>query len=361
MFKIKKSKTYIISEIGGNHNGSIKLAKEMIYKSWKAGADAVKFQTFLPEELATKDTKIADYQKKNIKKKISSLDILKICQLRFKDHIKLKKYSKKIGIDFLSSAFDMKSLIFLSKDLKMKNHKIPSGEITNFQLLFEHGRRKHNIILSTGMSSIKEIKEALNLYLAGYLFNKKISSIKKFIKKNLLKSNLGILKKKVVLLHCISNYPTKLSDLNLKVIQNLKKIFDIRVGLSDHTRSILTPAIAVAMGAKVIEKHITLNRNMTGPDHKSSILPKEFSAMVKNIRNAEKMLGIKEKKPNHKEIAISRIARKHLITIKKINKGDFFSTKNISSKRGNGSIKASKYWNMIGIRAKKEYEPNTFL
>ena len=361
MFDTKKSKTYIISEIGGNHNGNINLAKKMIYKSWKAGADAVKFQTFLPEELATKNTKIADYQKKNIKKKISSLDILKICQLRFNDHFKLKKYSKKIGIDFLSSAFDMKSLIFLSKDLKMKNHKIPSGEITNFQLLFEHGKRKHNIILSTGMSSIKEIKEALNIYLAGYLSKKKNFTIKKFIKKNLLKSNQKILYKKVILLHCVSNYPTKLSDLNLKVIQNLNKIFGIRIGLSDHTCSTLTPAIAVAMGAKVIEKHITLNRNMIGPDHKSSILPKEFSEMVKNIRNAEKMLGKSKKKPNKKEIAISKIARKRLITIKKINKGDFFSTKNISSKRGNGSIKASKYWNIIGIRAKKEYETNTFL
>ena len=361
MFKIKKSKTYIISEIGGNHNGNLKLAKKLIYKSWRAGADAVKFQTFLPDELATKNTKVADYQKKNIKKKISSIDILRICQLSFKDHFKLKKYSKKIGIDFLSSAFDMKSLVFLSKELKMKNHKGPSGEITNFQLLFEHGRKKHSIILSTGMSSIKEIKEALNIYLAGYLSNKRIYTAKKFIKKDLLKSNHNILKKKVVLLHCVSNYPTNLTDLNLKVVQSLSKIFGIRVGLSDHSLSILTPAVSVALGAKVIEKHITLNRNMVGPDHKSSILPNEFSEMVNNIRNVEKMLGKNIKRPNSKEIAISKIARKYLITIKKINKGELFTTKNISSKRGNGSIEASKFWSKVGVKSKKEYEPNTFL
>ena len=170
---MNSKKIFLIGEIGINHNGSLKIAKKMIYKSWKAGADAVKFQTFLPEELSTPNTKIAEYQKKNIKKKISSLDILRLCHLSFKDHDILKKYSKKIGIDFLSSAFDMKSLAFLSRDLNIKNHKIPSGEIINSQLLFEHGLRKHNIILSTGMSTIKEIKNALNIYLAGYLYIKK--------------------------------------------------------------------------------------------------------------------------------------------------------------------------------------------
>ena len=361
MLKIKKSKTYIISEIGGNHNGNLKLAKKMIYKSWKVGADAVKFQTFIPEELAAPNTKIAEYQRKNIKKKISSLDILKMCQLSFKDHYILKKYSEKLGIDFLSSAFDMKSLIFLSKDLKIKNHKIPSGEITNFQLLFEHGRKNHNIILSTGMSSIKEIKDALNIYLTGYLFKKKNISIKKFVNRNFLKKSHKILKKKVILLHCVSNYPTDISDINLKVIETLHKIFDLPVGLSDHTSSTLTPAIAVSMGAKVIEKHLTLNKNMLGPDHTSSILPKEFKEMIENIRDTEKMLGDSIRKPNFKEVKISKIARKYLVAVKEIKKGETYSSNNISTKRGNGSISASKYWNIIGIKANKNYKANTFL
>ena len=334
----------------------------MIYKSWQSGANAVKFQTFIPEELSSINNKVADYQKKNIKKKISSINILRICKLNYEDHFILKKYSESLGIDFISSAFEMKSLRFLSKDLKIKNHKIPSGEITNFQLLFEHGKLNHNVILSTGMSSLKEIEKALNILLAGYMHKrKKVSLSNNYIKKNFLKKNKNILKKKVTLLHCISNYPTEIKDINLNIIKTLKEKFDLPIGLSDHTISVLTPAVAVALGAKIIEKHITLNKKMFGPDHISSILPIEFSSMVKNIRNAEKMLGEKIKKPNSKEKKILKIVRKYLIASRKIEKGEIFSKKNISSKRGKGAVCASKYWELLGKKSNKNYNFDSFI
>ena len=261
-------------------------------------------------------------------------------------------------IQFLSSAFDMDSLNFLSKTLKMKIHKLPSGEITNYQLLFEHGLRNHRLIMSTGMSSLKEIKDAINVLAYGYLSSKKNKiklPNKNILNKKYFKKAYPILKKKLSLLHCTSNYPARINDLNLNVLKSLIKEFNLNVGYSDHSLSLITPSIAVTLGSQIIEKHFTLNNNLIGPDHKSSLQPKEFAQMVKNIRKTEIILGNSVKKINREEKKIKENVRKVLVTNEKIKKGEVFEFKNLTTKRSHKGISANKFWNFIGKKANKSY------
>ncbi len=349
-------KTYIIAEIGGNHNGDLLLAKKLITLAKKSGASAVKFQTFNPEELTLSNNKLADYQIKNIKKKISPIEILKLCSLTHKDHKILYNFTKKINLDFISSAFDLESLDFLSKDLKLKKHKLPSGEITNIKLIYKHGTYKNNLIISTGMSNVKEIYDALAFYICGYL--KKKINYKKLNSKQLVKKYFKILKKKICLLHCVSNYPTELSEINLQNIDYLKKIFKLNVGLSDHTISENVPAFAVVLGSTIIEKHFTLNRNMFGPDHKISLEPKQFQNMTKLIKEAELAKGKKKRQVTTSEKKLSKIVRKILVAKIKIKKNDLFSEKNITSKRGEKGISAKFYFDLLNKKSNKHYRTN---
>ena len=349
-------KSYIIAEIGGNHNGDLSLAKKLISLAKKSGANAVKFQTFNPEELTLSNNKLADYQIKNIKKKISPIEILKLCSLTHKEHKILYNFTKKINIDFISSAFDLESLDFLSKDLKLKKHKLPSGEITNINLIYKHGIYKNNLIISTGMSNVKEIYDALAFYICGY-YKKKIN-YKKLNSKKLTNKYFKILKKKITLLHCVSNYPTELNKINLQNIEYLRNIFKLNVGLSDHTISENVPAFAVAMGSSIIEKHFTFNRKMYGPDHKISLEPKQFKNMTKLIKEAELTKGKKNRKVSDSEKKLSKIVRKILVAKMKIKKNDLFTTKNITSKRGEKGISAKFYFDLLNKKSNKNYKIN---
>ena len=241
---LKKDKTIIIAEAGVNHNGKIRLAKKLIDVASKSGADYVKFQTFDVDNLILKNTKTALYQKRNLKSNISQYSILKKYQLSENDHKELINYSKKKRIKFLSTAFDDKSLNLL-QNYRLDYIKIPSGEITNYPFLKKISKLKKKILISTGMATLDEIKQALKVF------------------KN---------KKDVIVLHCTSDYPANLKDLNLNFIKKLKKL-GYRIGYSDHSASIITPSIAVALGCEVIEKHFTLSKNMKGPDHKASLEP----------------------------------------------------------------------------------------
>ena len=268
-------KTLIIAEIGVNHNGSVRLAKKLIIEAKNAGADCVKFQTYNPDQIVTKWSPKAEYQKKN---DLSSgqYEMLKKFELKKKDFLLLKSFCEKKKIEFLSSGFSLDDIEYLRK-IKVKRFKIPSGEITNFLYLKKIGSFNKETILSTGMSNVNEIGEAIKI---------------------LIKSGLN--KKNLTILHCVSEYPTTLKKLNLKFIPLLEKKFGFKVGFSDHSKSLIAPVVAVSLGAKVIEKHFTLNCNMKGPDHMSSLNPKEFLQMVKFIRDSEISFGLPKKNDNSK-------------------------------------------------------------
>ena len=309
ILKKKNKKTIVIAEAGVNHNGDMSIAKKLINAAATAKADYVKFQTFDVDSLIIKNTKAAEYQKKNLGNGISQYEMLKMYQLSENEQINLKQYAKKKKIKFLSTAFDLKSLYFLKK-LKLDFIKIPSGEITNYPLLKKISHSKKKILLSTGMATLNEIIAAL-----------------KVLKKK---------KKDLVILHCSSDYPANLKNLNLSFLNKLKNLgYD--VGYSDHSASILTPSIAVALGCKVIEKHFTLSKKLKGPDHKASLEPDELTNMIKLIEQTELMLGSEKKIITSSEHKTKLLVRKSIVAATNIKKGEVFTEKNLTTKRpGNG-------------------------
>ena len=332
-----KNKTLIIAEVGVNHNGNINVAKKLINIAKKAGCDFVKFQSFKAENLVQSKTKIIGYQQKNLKKKITQIDMLKNYELTENDHKILINYCKKKKINFLSSPFDVESLKLLF-NLNIFSIKIPSGEITHYILLKQIAKRAKKVFLSTGMSNIKEIKNALSI-LTGY----------------------GLKKKYIYIMHCHSDYPTKLKDVNLNALKLIKKNFQVKVGYSDHTLGDETAIASVAMGAKVIEKHITLEKKMIGPDHAASMEPEEFYKFVQSIRRTEVLLGSEKKEPSTNEMKIKKNIRKSIVAKYKIKKGEVITEKNIISKRPEGGI-SSLYWNkVIGKKAKHNFKKDDFI
>lgn len=330
------NKTLIIAEAGVNHNGSLKRCFQLVDAAKKAGADIVKFQTFEADSLVTKKSPKAAYQKKNDSSK-SQYEMLKKLQLSKENHYKIKNYCKKKKIEFLSSGFDISDLIFLKK-LKIKRFKIPSGEITNYFYLKKIANFKKRTILSTGMSTMREISKAIEIF-----------------KKN------GLKKDKISILHCSTEYPAEIEKLNLNAIQSLKKKFKLNVGYSDHSTSTLIPSIAVALGASIIEKHITLNNNLPGPDHKSSLNPKDFKAMVSNIRKTEKSFGNGIKKPNINEKKNIKIVRKSIVAKKNIKKGEKLTLFNLSFKRPGTGISPMNFKKILGKKANRNYKKDDFL
>jgi N,N'-diacetyllegionaminate synthase len=328
---MKKPKTLIIAEVGPNHNGSLKLAYKYIDVCKKIGADIVKFQTSVPHLHISKFAEMAKYQIKNCKYKSSQLKMAKKISLPLEDFIKLKKYCLKKKIGFLSTPFDIKSINLLNK-IKLNCFKIPSGEITNLPYLREIGRLNKKIIISTGMANLKEIENAIKV---------------------LIKS--GTSKKKISILHCNTEYPTPYKDVNLKAMKSLEKKFRCPVGYSDHTTGIEIPIAAVALGASIIEKHITLNKNMKGPDHKASIEPKDFENMIKGIRIIEKSLGDGIKKASSSEIKNITIARKSIVALTKIKKGEVFSEKNLTVKRPGTGLSPMLWDRVLGKKSHKDY------
>jgi N,N'-diacetyllegionaminate synthase len=306
-------KVMIIAEAGVNHNGSLKLAKKLIDVAKKAGADYVKFQTFKAKNIASKNAGKAAYQKKTTGKGGSQQAMLQKLELNESDHQKLISYCKKKSIKFLSTPFDLDS-IFLLKKMGIKIGKIPSGEITNLPYLQQMAVAFEELILSTGMSNLEEVEQALNI---------------------LIKA--GAKKEKITVLHCTTEYPTPMNDVNLNAMVTMKKKLGVQTGYSDHTRGIEVAVAAVALGAIIIEKHFTLDRNMRGPDHKASLEPNELKEMVTAIRNIERALGNGIKKPSLSEQRNIKVARKSLIAAKNMEVGHLIQKKDIDIKRpGNG-------------------------
>lgn len=285
---IQKNKVFIIAEAGVNHNGSLELAKKLVDVAVEANADSVKFQTFVAENVISSQAKMADYQLANTGKVESQLEMVKKLELKFNDFIELKKYCETKGILFLSTPFDLQSIAFL-KTLNLPIMKIPSGEITNLPYLRKVGEMSTNVIVSTGMSTMEEIEAMIKILVSS-----------------------GTSKDKITLLHCNTEYPTPMKDVNLCAISTLKSAFGVNVGYSDHTLGIEIPIAAVAMGATVIEKHFTLDKTMEGPDHRASLDPNELKAMVASIRNIEIALGNGKKTPSESEMKNMVIARKSI-------------------------------------------------
>ena len=326
-------KTIVIAEAGVNHNGSITLAKKLIDGAAIAGADYIKFQFFNADNLTSKDANKADYQKRNDGRFSSQYQMLKKYELTLADHHKLKKYAIKKNIKFLTSAFDVDGLKEIKK-LKLDFIKIPSGEITNVPYLRKVGQFNMPTILSTGMSTLNEIQQAI-----------------KILRKS------GLAKKKITVLQCTSEYPTDLSLSNMRVLITFKDKLNINIGYSDHTLGFETSIIAVALGASIIEKHITTNRKLNGPDHIASMDLKDFKTFISMIRNAETALGDLEKKPSYNERKNIQTSRKKILAKKIIKKGQKFSDKNLITLRANKGLPSIQWDSIIGKKSKKNYKP----
>lgn len=328
------SKTLIIAEIGVNHNGNVDTAKKMIDVAKECGADIVKFQTFNTDALTSKFAKMAEYQKKNIGEEKSQKDMLKSLALSYDDFKELADYCKEVGIVFLSTPFDIGSVHFL--DSLQDIWKIPSGEITNYPYLVEIAKTKKKIILSTGMCTMDEVEASLKV----------------------LKDNGAT---DITLLHCTTDYPAPLESVNLKAMLTLKEKFNCPIGYSDHTKGIEVSVAAVAMGAEVIEKHFTLDRNMPGPDHKASLEPSELKELVDAIRNVESAIGDGNKKPTESELQNRNVARKSIVALKPIKKGELLSEDNLTTKRPGNGISPMRWNEIIGTVASRDYEEDELI
>lgn len=330
-------KTKIIAEIGVNHNGSFRKSISLINAAKKSGADVVKFQFFNSSSLVSKIAKKAPYQMKSKKDNEKQYKLLKSLELSLKNLQKIRSYCKKKKIGFMISIFDETGIKAI-KELKTKYIKIPSGEINNYPLLKSIGKLRKNIILSTGMANYSEVDNALKI---------------------LVKS--GIKKKKITILQCNSSYPTPLSDVNLRVITEYQERFKVKVGYSDHTQGIESSLAAIALGATIIEKHFTLNKKSKGPDHSSSLNPKEFSLLCQSIRKVEVSLGKNEKNLTKSEKPNFRLIRKSIVAKKFIYKGEILNLNNITLKRPAGGLGPEQWDYVIGKVAKKNFKEDEFI
>jgi len=329
---LNNQSTIIIAEAGVNHNGSIELAKKLIDVAAEAGAYFVKFQTFKAETLVTQTADKAEYQKEITNTDESQFEMIKKLELDRKTHEELIDYCKIKDIQFLSTAFDHDSIDLLAL-INIPLFKIPSGEITNLPYLRHIGKMGKPIIMSTGMSTLDEVRDALNLLIEA-----------------------GAEKEQITILHCNTEYPTPMKDVNLKAMLTIKDELGVNIGYSDHTLGIEIPIAAVAMGATVIEKHFTLDRNMSGPDHAASLEPEELKAMVTAIRNIEKAMGGGEKKPSSSETKNIAVARKSIVAKMSIKKGELFTEENLTVKRPGTGISPMGWDTVIGKVASSDYE-----
>ena len=323
-------KTLIIAEAGVNHNGNFELAKQLVDKAVEGGADIVKFQTCKAENVISRYADKAEYQKVTTGEADSQLEMVRKLMLTYEEYGKLKEYCEEKGIEFLSTAFDLPSVDYLHS-IGMRRWKIPSGEITNLPLLIKIAKLGEPIIMSTGMSELSEVADAI-----------------KVLKEN----GAG----EITILHCTTEYPAPYEDVNLKAIDTMKETFGLPVGYSDHTKGLEIPVAAVARGACVIEKHFTLDRNMEGPDHKASIEPNELKQMVDMIRHVEVAIGDGIKKVSPSELKNQDIARKSIIAKAAIKAGDVFTEENITTKRPGSGINPMKWFDLLGKTAKHDYQ-----
>ena len=319
----------IIAEAGVNHNGNLDLALKMVDEAKRAGADIVKFQTAIPEKVISKYADKAEYQKKTTGNEESQLEMCKRIHLKLSDYDIIKKYCEEVGIEFLSTPFDLESIDYLEK-LGMRLWKIPSGEITNLPYLIKIAKTGKPVIMSTGMAELNEVEEAVNV---------------------LKENGAG----EITLLHCTTEYPAPFESVNLRAMNTLREKFGTEVGYSDHTVGFEAAVAAAVLGASVIEKHFTLNHNMEGPDHKASLEPEEFEIMVNNIRLIEKALGDGVKQPAEAEKKNIAIARKSIVAAKDIKKGEVLTEDNITVKRPGNGISPMRWFEVLGTEAVRDF------
>ncbi len=331
-------RTLIIAEAGVNHNGSLELAKLLVDAAADARVDYVKFQTFEAENLVTKSAKQAEYQKKNIgDSNNSQYQMLKNLELSYADHEVLIEYCKQKGVRFFSTAFDLESIDYLAS-LDLPLWKIPSGEITNYPYLRKIALQGKPVVLSTGMCDVADIKNALDILI-----------------------KFGLTKRQITILHCNTEYPTPFEDVNLRAMRTINEEFGVKVGYSDHTQGIEVPIAAVALGAEVIEKHFTLDRNLPGPDHKASLEPDELKAMVSAIRNIEQAMGDGEKKVTVSEGKNIAIARKSIVAACPIKKGEILFEENLTVKRPGTGISPMRWEEIVGTIAIRDYNEDELI
>lgn len=348
-------RVYIIAEAGVNHNGSLKLARQLVDAAAASGADAVKFQTFRAETLVSLAAPKAEYQKKQTNVRESQLDMLKRLELDQDSHLTLSRYCRSRRIQFLSTPFDEAGIDLLAGKIRVPVLKISSGEITNGPLLLKAARTGKPVILSTGMSTLGDVKSALAVLAFGYTVQDRKPSLAAFRSAFQSKAGQRSLRSNVTLLHCTTEYPAPFSDVNLRAMETMQSAFGLPVGLSDHTPGISVPIAAVALGAIVIEKHFTIDRNLPGPDHKASLLPNELHDLVRSVRQVEQALGTGRKEPAKSELKNIRIARRSLVALQDIPRGEIFTVENLGCKRPGAGRSPLDYWSMLGKKAGKSY------
>lgn len=348
--------TLIIAEAGVNHNGDSKLAFELIDAAHEAGADIIKFQTFKAKNLVTEGAKQADYQVANTQKQESQLEMLSRLELTYEVHHQLVEHCNKLGIEFLSTAFDSESLEFLVNDLDLKRLKIPSGELTNAPLVLEHARTGCDLIVSTGMATLAEIEMALGVIAFGFTASKtEEPSVGNFQQAYASEAGQKALKDKVIILHCTTEYPAPNDEINLRAMGTLASAFELSAGYSDHSEGITIPIAAVARGAMLIEKHFTLDKSMDGPDHKASLEPDELKAMASAIRQVDLALGSGVKSPTVSEIKNKMVVRKSIVAAMPIKAGEAFTTENLAVKRPGEGMSPYRYWDLLSEKANVDY------
>lgn len=325
----------VIAEAGVNHNGSFELAKKMVDAAKEAGVDYVKFQTFNPQKLVSKYAEKAEYQKETTGSDETQLQMLQKLTLTEDNFLSLRDYCKEVGIGFISTPFDLDSIAFL-ETFDMDFWKVPSGEVTNLPYLEAIARTKRKVVMSTGMCDMNEIQDAMEV-----------------LKKN------GTTE--ITLLHCNTQYPTPYEHVNLRAMSTIKDTLHKEVGYSDHTQGIEVPIAAVAMGATVIEKHFTLDKNMEGPDHKASLDPTELKQMVSAIRNIEKAIGNGSKEPSSSELTNKAVARKSIVASREIKQGEIFSEDNLTTKRPGTGISPMKWYEVIGKVAVRDFSEDEII
>ena len=340
-------RVFVIAEAGINHNGNVSLARKLITEAVRSGADAIKFQTFKVGHLVTKVAPTADYQKKNLPGIETQSELLAKVELTFEQFEELSKYAESQGLEFMSTAFDSESLQFLDRTLGPRVLKISSGDLTNGPFLLEHAQTQRNIILSTGMATLAEIEQALSVLAFGYLKKRHPVNCLELTALYGTAEAQDVLEERVSILHCVTEYPAPESDVNLRVIRTLSNHFSLPVGYSDHTEGILVPAVAVAMGAIIVEKHLTLDRSAVGPDHQASLEPREFGRMVDTIRQVEEMLGDSVKTPQSSELKNRVVARRSLVASKDIKAGERFTSDNVTAKRPGTGRSPMEYWDLL--------------
>lgn len=355
-------RTYIIAEAGVNHNGNIDLARQLIEVAAQAGADAVKFQTFCPDQVVSRHAPKAEYQARTTDQSESQLDMIRKLELSEADHKVLIAHAKVCDITFLSTPFDLPSLHLLTSLLGLQTIKIPSGEITNIPLLLAVSRATQRVILSTGMCTLGDVETALGVLAYGFI-EPLATQYETLDFEKAFASELGqqTLRDRVTLLHCTSEYPAPFAEVNLRAMDTLGAAFGLTVGYSDHTPGIHVALAAVARGARVIEKHFTLNRTLPGPDHRASLEPEELQALVRQTRELELALGDGIKRPSASEWKTRAVARKSLLAARQIKMGEVFTVDNLACKRPGTGICAGQWYEVLGKTACRDFEPDDLI